>query len=43
MTIQMKSAMGLFAPRTVFQIIQFDKQFEFVYEDLDFGYRAHHA
>lgn len=42
-TIQMKSAMGLFAPRTVFQIIQFDKQFEFVYEDLDFGYRAHHA
>jgi GT2 family glycosyltransferase len=42
-SIQMKSAMWLFAPRVVFQLIQFDNQFEFVYEDLDFGYRAHHA
>ncbi len=41
--IQMKSVMWLFAPRAVFQVIQFDNQFEFVYEDLDFGYRAHHA
>jgi GT2 family glycosyltransferase len=41
--IQMKSAMWLFAPRAVFQVIGFDRQFEFVYEDLDFCYRAHHA
>jgi len=41
--IQMKSVMGLFAPRAVFQVIKFDEQFEFVYEDLDFGYRATQA
>lgn len=40
-TVHIKSSvMWLFAPRAVFQIIRFDEQFEFVYEDLDFCYRA---
>lgn len=36
-------AMWLFAPRALFQVIRFDEQFEFVYEDLDMTLRASHA
>lgn len=31
---------SLFAPKSVFEKILFDEKFEFVYEDLDFSYRA---
>lgn len=36
-------AMGLFAPRELFQVIRFDEEFEFVYEDLDMTLRATRA
>jgi GT2 family glycosyltransferase len=39
----MYSGNSLFAPASIFQTILFDEQLDFVYEDLDFTYRIHHA
>lgn len=41
--IQMYSWNSLFAPAHIFKTILFDEQLDFVYEDLDFSYRIHHA
>lgn len=41
--IQMYSWNSLLAPAHIFKEILFDETLDFVYEDLDFSYRIHHA